>query len=277
MPRLRRTISLFVATVFAGSCPLRAHGDLHERIEAITSQIERIPGNAQLYLDRAELRRLHEDWDGAEADYARVMELAPEIDFVHLGLGLLHLARNRLEEAGAELDRYVQRHPEHVEALAARARTRTRQKKFLEAAEDYTRAISASLQPRPEHYIDRARALAAANPDHVVEALAGLDEGMSRLGPIVTLGLCAVDLELARNGYDAALKRIDALSAGAPRKETWLERRGDILKAAGRADAAIAAYRAALGALDLLPPHVRQKKGVLDLHKRLQQKLEPAD
>src|SRR2546429_3401664 len=46
--------------------------------------------------------------------------------------------------------------------------------------------------------VGRDRALAAEGGDHLDEALRGLDEGIKRLGPIVTLELYAIDLELDR-------------------------------------------------------------------------------
>jgi hypothetical protein len=43
-----------------------------------------------------------------------------------------------------------------------------------------------------------------------------------------------------------------------PRRETWLVRQGDVLLKAGRTNEAVAAYRAALAAIDELPPRYRE-------------------
>ena len=37
----------------------------------------------------------------------------------------------------------------------------------------------------------------------------GLDEGIKKLGPLVTLELCALDIEVKEKQYDDALKRLD--------------------------------------------------------------------
>ncbi|MGH7943719.1 MAG: hypothetical protein ACREF9_01715, partial [Opitutaceae bacterium] len=42
------------------------------------------------------------------------------------------------------------------------------------------------------------------------------------------------------------------------RRETWLVRRGDILLKSGRTSEAVAAYRAALAAIEELPPRYRE-------------------
>jgi predicted negative regulator of RcsB-dependent stress response len=101
--------------------------------------------------------------------------------------------------------------------------------------------------------------------------LRGLDEGINRLGPVVTLQLAAIDLEVGRKNYEAALTRLNQIAAQSERKEAWLVRRGDILKLAGRDDEARAAFNAALLAIESLPPAHRQSRSVtaLELRARL--------
>jgi predicted negative regulator of RcsB-dependent stress response len=117
--------------------------------------------------------------------------------------------------------------------------------------------------------LERAQALASAGDGHVAEALRSLDEGVAELGPVVTLQLLAIELELRRKTYDAALARLDAVAAQSPRKETWLERRGQILASAGRAAEAGEAFVAALAAVEALPPPRRRVRAVIELEARL--------
>ena len=51
-------------------------------------------------------------------------------------------------------------------------------------------------------------------PPKLAQAIAGLDEGIQKLGPLVTLTLAAIDLEVARANYDAALQRLQPLEWG---------------------------------------------------------------
>jgi hypothetical protein len=44
----------------------------------------------------------------------------------------------------------------------------------------------------------------------------------------------------------------------APRREAWLVRQGDVLVKSGRASEAVASYRAALSAIEQLPPRYRE-------------------
>jgi tetratricopeptide (TPR) repeat protein len=166
-------------------------------------------------------------------------------------------------EAKATLDRFLAREPAHVEALATRAQALDALGRHREAAEDLTRAIAAvpaSARPKPSSYLDRARALERTG--RLDEAVRGLDEGLVRLGQPVTLELYAIELELARDRFDAALTRLDRIAAASDRKESWLVRRAEILERAGRGEAARQAYSDALAAIHALPAGRRSNRAV---------------
>jgi tetratricopeptide (TPR) repeat protein len=251
------------------SLPLAAHGDLHERIAALTKQIDEAPTNAELYLKRGELHRAHRDWKLALADYDRVAQLRPDLAVVDLARGLTLFASGTPEPAITALDRFLLKHPAHAEALLTRARARSKLGRHQTAAEDFTRAIAHTPRPRPEYYLERAQALAALGDARIADALRGLDEGIKMLGPIVTLELYAMDLELRKNQHNAALARLDQITAQAARTETWLARRGEILEQAGRPGEARQAYATALAALELVPVSRRNTKTTVELESRL--------
>jgi len=247
-----------------------AHDGVHEQIAEVTRQIERDPKNAALYLKRGELHRLHRDWDKATLDYDRAARLNPQLAVVDLARGRMLYESGKHEPAKLALDRFLAQQPEHVEALVTRGRVRAKLHQHAEAAQDFTAAIAhSSPRPQPEMYIERAEALAAAGAEFRAEALHGLDEGMEKLGPLITLQLAALDLELAQKRYDRALARLERIAAGSPRKETWLARRGKIMEQAGRKTEAHESYAAALAAIETLPPHRRRVKATTEMETRL--------
>src|ERR1041385_2750456 len=97
------------------------------------------------------------------------------------------------------------------------------------------------------------------------DAVRGLDEGIRRMGPLVTLELSAIDLEVQLKRYDAALARVDTVMSRLQRKESWLVRRAEILKTAGREQEAKKSYRDALAAIEKLPPTHRHTRATLQL------------
>jgi tetratricopeptide (TPR) repeat protein len=267
-----RTASMIIVLVAAsflafGALPSAAHQGLHEQIDAVAARIEREPGNARLYLQRGEFHRLHRDWEAALADYRRAEELDTRLDLVKFARGRMYHDADRPQDARVWLDRYIAARPDHVEALVTRARVLVKLEERAAAIRDYSHAIELLARPNPEHYIERARALMQLGSEH--EALTGLDEGIRRLGPVVALEELAIELEVRQKRYDAALSRLEQISARSPRKERWLARRGDILLVAGRGDEARESYRAALTAIESLSPRQRATKAIAELESRV--------
>lgn len=250
-----------------------AHEGLHEQIEAVTAKIRRDPKNASLYLQRGELHRLHRDWRRATADYDRAARLQPGLTIVDLARGKMLYESHKLQQAKLVLDRFLHEQPNHVEGFITRARVLARMGDRVAAARDFTQALTLAPTPEPELYLERAQVL-AEEERHIEDALRGLDEGIHRLGPIVTLQLLAIDLESRRRNYDAALSRLDSIAAQSERKEMWLVRRGEILRNAGRIEEARATFKAALVAIESLPPDRRQNRSVTALELRARSGLE---
>jgi tetratricopeptide (TPR) repeat protein len=246
-----------------------AHGDLHGQIDAVTRQIRQTPSNAELYFKRAELHRAHSDWDASLADFETAASLNPQLRMLDLARGRMLVEAGWPRSAIVSLDRFLLKHPKHVDALILRARAWVKQESYLEAAADYDTAIESADAPKPDVYLERAEALRAAGARHIPRALGGLDEGMRRLGPLVVLQLRAIELELDRNDFEAALQRIDQAAAKAPRKETWLLRRGEVLARAGRIDEARESLSAALAALETLPTSRRNVPAMVELEARI--------
>jgi predicted Zn-dependent protease len=265
----RRALAV-LALALATAAP--AHGPVQEQIDAVTAQIAQAPADPQLYLRRGELHRVHEDWDAALADYDRAAALAPADDIVDFLRGRALLEAGRPVPAKAALDRYLARHPDHTEALVTRARARRALGQLRAAAADYTRAIDRLARPDPDYYLERARIEVAGRDFR--NALAGLDAGLARLGPVPSLQLYAIEIELKLGRVDAALARLDRMAAQSARKETWLARRGEILMQAGRRKEARRAYEASLAAIEALPAGARHTRAIVELEGQVRGALE---
>lgn len=266
---------LFAVLILLGSSAVGfSHGDMHGQIVEVTKQLEKEPRNAALYLKRGELYRAHGDFDSANADLDRVAALEPRMEVLPLARGRLFYEANWPQSARLALDAFLRSHTNHVEALALRARCFVKIGQRLDGVKDYTRAIQFAADPQPELYLERAQALNDEGPAYFAEAVRGLEDGMKKMGPLVTLQLYAIDLEVKQKNYDAALTRLDKAAAASPRKETWLARKGEILQTAGRTDQAIDAFQAALKAIAQLPDTRRNVPAMLELEKRIHAVLE---
>ena len=99
-------------------------------------------------------------------------------------------------------------------------------------------------------------------PRQVDLAINGLNQGISRLGPLVALIDSLVDLYLENQNTDMALAAIQSLPTVVRTLPSWRARVGDIYRVAGETEAAQAAYLEALNAIDAMPPG-RQGTGAM--------------
>ena len=265
--RLSKIIFAVALVCSLGAPRAFAHGDVHPRILEFTEQIKRSPTNALLYIQRAELYRIDGDYTNAMADLNQVAQLDRSLKRVDFLRGQVQLEAGQPQSALGPLNRYLADQPPDAEAYTVRARVLVKLNRLDPAIEDFTQAIKFSATPNPELYIERAAAWRVLGKPE--EAIRGLDEGIRRIGPIVTLQLPAVDAELALKHTDAALARIETVMARLQRKETWLVRRAEILRSANRETEARTNYFAALEAINRLPPSHRGTRMTLELESRI--------
>jgi tetratricopeptide (TPR) repeat protein len=251
-----------------------AHGVAHERIAALTASIDRTPANMAAVIERADLYREIGEFSLALADYDRALRLDPAWSGAHLGRALVLIERDDFCGALAAADTFLVRAPDVARAWRIRAQALIGLHHAAEAIDALDRAIRLADPPPPDDYIDRARMLASLGDSHLDEAIAGLDAGLTRVGPAVTLQHLAIDLERRRGTFDAALARLDGIRAQYARSEAVLDLRGDILAQAGRRHEAAAAYHDALRAIEERRLQSRTTPASERLHADLLRKLE---
>jgi len=269
---------LLSTTVFSSSAS--GHAGVDDEIQRVTRLIRQDPSKPQLYLQRGDLYRIHQDWNLALADFQKAKQLDATAAAVELGLGRTRLEQGSPQQALAHLDHALALQPGNVRALVTRAKAWRALDNPLAAAADYHRVIEhfpVSGKALPEYYLECARAYAAAGDAYIGEALHCLDEGLQVLGKLQTLALYAVELETRRGDFDAALSRLDSLLAHAKRKEFLLLERGDILIAAQRNPEARQDFLAAQAAITALPPRYRQTRSVQQLETMLTARLQIAE
>lgn len=257
-----------------------AHGPENEQVTQLTAHLGRHPEDLTARLKRAELLWDHaRDGDaqalaGAREDFATVLRTRPELGPAQLGMARVELLAGEATNALRRLDQVLQGRGPHAAAVhVLRASALMQCRRPAEAAEAYTTAISLQDNPRPDVFLSRARAQLAANPTNTAIALAGLDAGLQRLGPVPGLQLLALDICLRARDHDGALRRLDDLARESDRQESWLSRRGDILWDAGRPIPAREAWQAAQAACRQLPDRLRATPVLRELEEDLARKL----
>src|ERR1043165_4598850 len=95
-PLMFQFILLLLLTV---TSRLAAHGDLHERIEAVTQKILTNPSDPDFLLQRADLHRQHEEFDAALTDLEKAEQLKPNWVLVPLQRARIHFDLGKFSRA----------------------------------------------------------------------------------------------------------------------------------------------------------------------------------
>jgi len=235
---------------------LKAHGDDHLVIEALTEELIRAP-EADLFIRRGELFRHQQEWAKADADFLAAAKLDPKLTLIDFFRARTWLEAGEPAKAQPLIERYVAHVPNEPEGWFLLGDMHAARGQHERGAEDYAKGIARANSPRPEHFLRRARFLAAIPKADSTRVIAALDEGIAQIGPVISLVDYALTLELEQKNYPRALQRIATAMERAPRREGWLVRQGDILVLSGRIAEAIASYRAALTAISELPERYR--------------------
>ena len=252
-----------VTLLVLASAASQAHPEIEAGLTRLNAALAADPRNPDLLLERGELYARHEDWLHAEANYLAAAEITPRHAGIARARGSLALAQNRPADALNHLNEAKALDPADSFVRILRARALRKLGRIDEAGNEYDRVLDRLRSPSPDLFLERAAFLPPT------EALTVLETALRRLGPVPALELRALAVEETLGRVDAALARLDRLSAGAERKETWLRRRGDLLLRAGREKEARAAYAAALAALAALPDWLRDSPELLNLTKEL--------
>jgi tetratricopeptide (TPR) repeat protein len=270
------SLATLAALMLAGVGTAYAHGDTHLQIALLDRQIAEHPREAALYAERSELHRIHQDWESASRDVEEAARLDPLWREADLARGRLLLEAGRPADALEPLNKYVRRNPQAAGGFLTRARTHAKLANGVAAAADYTKAFALQKAPTPDDFIARSSALLAAGPDHRAEALAGIEEGIARIGSIPTLELEAARIEEQLGRVDAALARLKRLEDRFERKDSWIMKRVELLERAGREREALQARADVLKTIEALPEWARNEPVTLKLYSECRAKLSAA-
>lgn len=238
-PAATLTLALLV-----GAATASGHPGLHEQEAEVERAIATAPENVDLYVQRGQILVKKGDWDGALASLEEARRRGAEADRIDLLEGSTYLRAQWPQMAKARFETVIARSPKQFAAVLGRARAWKALDHPELAAGDFERAFEGLERPTPTHVLEWQQALLAAGQKEA--ALAALDRGAARIGPVPGVLLAAVDLSLELGRPEAALARLDQLLARSPDQPVWLLRRGEILRAAGREQEARDAYEKAL-------------------------------
>lgn len=248
-----------------------AHGTHSSLLAKVDARLAARPDDGELWYQRAVLMYEHEEFETAAIDFAKAEEFASGKYAVLWWRGRIFDHQGKLPEAKAALDQQLAKTPEHWGTLASRARVQMKLGANAEALADFRTALANCKDIQPDLIQEVAQAL--ASHDRVDEAVAVLESCMQKLGPIPSLQLKLLEIEVEADRYAKALARLNAIESSASRKEPWMEKRAIILAQAGFISESQAAWRALIAHLESMSPAERDSHAMIILTERAHQAL----
>jgi tetratricopeptide (TPR) repeat protein len=169
------------------------------------------------------------------------------------------------------LDSFIASSAKHWAGFASRARVEIKLGLNEKAVADFRAALLYNPAAGPDLVQEAAQALATNGLTN--ESVSILEKALSRSGPIPSLQMKIVEIEVAASRYDSALGHLDSFQQSARRTEPWVARRASILAQAGRVMESRAAWKSLVDHIQKLPLQERDSHSMTLLHEQAREAL----
>lgn len=248
--------------------PASSHTDIELQIKSLDEQIQTVSNNGELYLKRAELHRRHLSWNEALVDFKNAEQHGISPDSLYFFRGRLYQESNQENLALQYLTAAIESYPNHFEAYIERSKLPSRA--ILEAVKDLDKAISLLEKPSPDLYLNRAKFLANAGPENFERLMKGLQDGVNKLGSIVSLLEFAIKHCMSEQNWIMAQQQIEQLPSLLRQSPKWLYIEGQIQGHLNNSDHAKKLYQEALDKIANLPKARSNSSAMLQLKSEIQ-------
>lgn len=247
--------------------PFFFHGDFHERITIINTEIKTYPDSSYLYLKRAKLYFQHEDFELSIPDFMTCDSLGyPLQQEIYFGLSQSYYALDSLHKAIAYADSTLKINPESVNVLRLKATIIIAQGDTCAATEALKQVLSITKKPLPINYYELSDALMycknQTTEDKVYEVL---EKGIEQLGELPHLYKKLVDAAMHFNNHDKAILYQTKIIGLSLRKEFPTFKRALLHLKYNKKELAITDFKQVITYVNDLPEHIRNNPSVREL------------
>lgn len=263
---------LFFCTLLVASAGAQAHGDVAEHIDVLSKEYDQQPSE-ELLIRRARAYLDQHNGRAARKDLNRALELAPQRHEIWYWLAKAQLLLQQPQAALTAIDSFLVAAPDAVaraSGLVVKGDALLAAGKASAAGEAYVAALALESDANPEHVLKAMDAFHAASD---ARWLTVLDDGLRRLGPLVSLLERGYAIDMERGRYDSALARVEQMLTSGRRRPQLLHKKALTLQALRRFDEARATLESALAELDRLPEVRRQIPALVQLRQDIEQAL----
>lgn len=246
---------LFLFILMAIGLSANAHGDLHERINKLTVQIQDQPNNPALYLKRGQLYYQHQEYDSAEKDYLKAQQLAPDSVEVFYWKALLYLDMQRTTDGIKAAEACLKQRPNDVLTLRTYAKLLQQANRPVDAIGPLQQVIALADETLPENYLELSTVLANLGNDSL--AIVCLQQGIADMGEVFTLKSALLHLYKKAGMFTEAIAEYTSMANKSARKETYYYEIAKLYVAQQNKGQATLYLQKATTAIENLPWHLQ--------------------
>ncbi len=255
-----------------GTMNLFAHGDLHERIQEVTKQIELFPRNWDLRQKRGELYLQHEEYRKSWQDLIICYRRQISDDRLLYCLAKAGYFLEKYDRSLHLLQKILNSNPDDIKSWRLKARCHQKKGEFLESSLYLDLVIEKSIRPKPENFIESAEAwLLSAE---YMTAQQRIEQGIERLGPLPQLEEMLLSVHLEQRNHKPVLKILSRQIENSHRKEFAYHKRAEAYLEIGERGKCQEDLLSAREAIANLPPHLQRSQAVIDLANSINQYLQ---
>lgn len=256
--------SLLGMCLVVGRLDSLGHGDTHEALKRINEAIAIAPQDASLVYDRAALYEQHGDFELALADLDHVVKLSPTDERCTALRARILCQAGRPGDAKVLQKAFLEKYPKREQVRFEYSRTLVALGEREGAIRELDVLIAAAEHPSPDVVAMRLELTESIRESGPSLALAWLNEFLEK-HPLPVFQEAALRLEIKLGKSAEALRRLDFLAASAPRPETFLLRKAELLQSSGQIALANAAAKQAEQAISRLPDATRNSRAIQTL------------
>ncbi len=251
-----------------------AHGDLHERIQKVTTEIESDRDNHELYITRGELYAQHENYKLALKDFKKAEKLAGTNGDLQLNFAKSYFRLGKEKTALEYLERILEQDQDHVIAWRLKGQCLANLNEYQAAGLAFQNVITYSVQTLPENYFEAALMFEKAEVQKLDKAIETIEQGIEDLGKVVSLEQKLIQLYVQHGDYQKAIGQLTDQLETRNRKEFILFERGKIYALSLDKTSAENDFKSALQLIDKLPSRLKNTAATKNLIKDINQQLD---
>ncbi len=248
---------------------LHAHGDLHERIQAINRQIKTARKDFDLFQQRGELYLQHRQYRKARADFNICLKKGEHSARLYYCQAKTFYHLGKFQRSLDYLEMVFQDLPKDIKSIRLRSKVLLVLNENEQAAESLEQVLVHSIRTTPENYLEASSAWQMAGLDD--RAISVLKKGIESLGPLSTLLKALIAIHQQNQDWDKILEIQNQIISQSARKENALYQRALTHHFKGDTPASLADLNAAQKAITSLPSHKQNSVSIKTLQNYIDQ------